>query len=113
MKKETRITFVAFDGNGFSKETECQAYERANAIDRLASLLGMHRMLISSGVDGENPDIGEALEHVGDLACDARLARGGHKKRRKEAPTAPEREAAMPPTFDEGMRFLEQEHTND
>ena len=80
MKATSKTIYVAFDGTEFETERECRAYERANVARRLA---GLNDEQIAAALSGAEPDLGEAFEQFGDDCREARLERGGHKRRPK------------------------------
>lgn len=80
MKTASKTIYVAFDDTEFETERECRSYERANVARRLADL---NDEQIAAALSGADPDLGEAFEQFGDECREARLERGGHKRRPK------------------------------
>lgn len=94
MKTANKTVYIAFDDTEFDTERECRAHERANVARRLT---GLNDDQIAAALSGADPDLGEAFEHFGDDCREARLERGGHKRRPKAGagePTAASLEEA-------------------
>lgn len=100
MKVKQKPVFEAFDGIEFETERECRAHERANVARRLAGLTDEQ---IAAALSGADPDLGEAFEQFGDDCRDARLDRGGHKRRPKAAAAGEPAAAAEDATDDAAM----------
>lgn len=76
MESETR--WVAFDKVEFRHEADCRVYERKNAHKRL---IGLKAEQVDRALSGEDTEIAEAIEIVGQRICRARHERGDLRRK--------------------------------
>jgi hypothetical protein len=88
MQKKT--VFIAHDGRQFDSESECKIYEEVFEHRKCLSLCPSD---IAAALTGDNTDIGDEIEKLGNRIAKNRIARGGAKRARKPV-VEPMKEAA-------------------
>lgn len=71
------------DGRRFDTEAECRAHETRPAESRV---IGLTAEQVALAMHGNDPALAEAFERVGNHCRDWRIAAGGSKRKRAEAP---------------------------
>jgi len=82
MKRVTRDVFVAYDDREFLTEELCRQYERSKT-----SIVGRVAMqppaAITDALAGQNDDLADAIEQLGQRLAKERRARGSFKRARR------------------------------
>lgn len=97
MESETR--WVAFDKVEFRHEADCRVYERKNAHKRL---IGLKAEQVDRALSGEDVEIAEAIEIVGQRIRRARHERGDLRRKPAARGEAPQDDASVEAAAEEG-----------
>lgn len=76
--------YEAEDGKRFFSEKDCAAYEARPSVERL---VGLTIEQIRAAIARNDRQLGDAIEDVGDMIREARLAAGDKRKRKKKGDT--------------------------
>lgn len=79
MKSIQKTVFIAFDGAEFETAGECRNHERDQAPKRL---VGLTWEQVHAACNRDDPDLAEAIEHVGNRIAELRRQSGDLKRRR-------------------------------